>query len=387
MRQEGLVRGLPQLTQVDQICEACLAGKHRRAPFPSVAQRRSTRVLELFHRDLCGPITPATPSGNRYFLLLVDDYSRYMWAVVLPTKNGAPQAIKHVQAAAERKMGLQLRALRTDRGGEFTSRSLSDYCTELGVGRELTAPFTPQQNGVVEHRNQTLVGAARSMLKAKSLPGWFWGEAIMTAVYVLNRTMTKGNGCKTPYELMNGVTPAVQHLRTFGCVAHVKHATSHLKKLDNRSRPMIFVGYEPGSKAYRAYDPGTGWVQVSRDVVFNEDACWDWKGKQEDPLDFTIDPVVNTFPGFASVTGPRTREFTPLGAQTSVQAHSPTGTPVPPTGSPFSALPTASPGKMVELVLLPAGLRRCWTQTTTSMLRIGFAPLATFLGLLRIQEW
>jgi hypothetical protein len=107
-------------------------------------------------------------------------------------------------------------------GGEFTSRSLSDYCTELGIGRELTTPFTPQQNGVVERRNQTLVGAARSMLKAKSLPGWFWGEAIMTVVYVLNRTMTKGNGGKTPYELMNGVTPAVHHLRTFGCVAHVK---------------------------------------------------------------------------------------------------------------------------------------------------------------------
>jgi hypothetical protein len=116
MGQEGLVRGLPPLAQVDQICEACLAGKHRRAPFPSVAQRRSTRVLELLHGDLCGPITPATPSGNQYFLLLVDDYSRYMWAVLLPTKDGASQAIKRVQAAAERKTGLQLRTLRTDRG-------------------------------------------------------------------------------------------------------------------------------------------------------------------------------------------------------------------------------------------------------------------------------
>jgi hypothetical protein len=82
---------------------------------------------------------------------------------------------------------------------------------------------------------------------------------------------------------------------------------------------MIFVGCEPGSKAYQAYGPGTGRVQVSHDVVFNEDTCWDWKGEQkEDSLDFTIDPVVNTFPRVASVTGPRTREFTPLGAQTPV---------------------------------------------------------------------
>lgn len=116
MGREQLVRGLPAVSQVDQLCEACLAGKHRRTPFPQQAQQRSLEPLQLLHGDLCGPISPPTPSGNRYFLLLVDDYSRFMWLSLLPSKDGAAAAIKRIQAAAERKSGKKLRALRTDRG-------------------------------------------------------------------------------------------------------------------------------------------------------------------------------------------------------------------------------------------------------------------------------
>jgi hypothetical protein len=123
MAREGLVRGMPLISQVEQVCEACLAGKHRRAPFPRQVMARTTRPLELLHGDLCGLITPATPSGNRYILLLVDDYSRYMWLTLLPSKDGAALAIRRVQAAAERKSGHQLVALRTDWGGEFTSQT------------------------------------------------------------------------------------------------------------------------------------------------------------------------------------------------------------------------------------------------------------------------
>jgi hypothetical protein len=110
------------------------------------------------------------------------------------------------------------------------------------------------------------------MLKAKGLPGTFWGEAVATAVYVLNRSTSKGAGGRTPYELWTGSTPTVQHLRTFGCVAHVKNTHPHLPKLEDRSRPMIFVGYEAGSMAYRAYDPVTKRVHITRDVVFDEEA-------------------------------------------------------------------------------------------------------------------
>jgi transposase InsO family protein len=130
-----------------------------------VAKFRATERLELIHADLCGPITPATPGGKRYFLLMVDDFSRYMWLVLLSTKDEAEAAIRRIKAAAEVQSGCTLRTLRTDRGGEFTSRSFEEFCADRGVQRHLSAPYTPQHNGVVERRNQTVVATARSMLK------------------------------------------------------------------------------------------------------------------------------------------------------------------------------------------------------------------------------
>jgi transposase InsO family protein len=103
----------------------------------------------------------------------------------------APAAIKNFQAAVEVETGCKLKALRTNRGGEFTSAEFGQYCAERGVHRQLTAPYSPQQNGVVERRNQSVVAMARCMLKAKHLPGYFWGEAVSTAVHILNRVPTR----------------------------------------------------------------------------------------------------------------------------------------------------------------------------------------------------
>ncbi|WVZ65497.1 hypothetical protein U9M48_014849 [Paspalum notatum var. saurae] len=252
---EDMVRGLLHIDHVDQVCEGCLAGKQRRHPFPAQARRRATTALDLVHGDICGLVTPTTPSGSWYFLLLVDDLSRYMWLSLLASKDQAPAAIRKFKAAAELESGCKLKVLRTDRGGEFTSIEFGAYCAEQGVQRQLTAPYMPQQNGVVERRNQTVVGMARSMLLAKGLPGMFWGEAVTTAVFILNRSPTHSLDGKTPFEAWHGERPAVSFFRTFGCIAHVKNCRPQLKKLEARSTPMIFVGYEVGSKAYRMYNP------------------------------------------------------------------------------------------------------------------------------------
>jgi hypothetical protein len=211
--------------------------------------------------------------------LLVDDKSRYMWLRLLTTKDEAQEALKQFQAAAELESGQRLKTLHTDRGGEFTSASLGKYFADQGVQRQLTAPYTPQQNGVVERRNQTIVGMARSLLKAKAVPTKYWGEAVTTAVYLLNRGTTKSVATGTPHEAWSGKKPSVQHLRTFGCVAHVKVTRPNVKKLDDRSIPMVLFGYEPGSAAYRVFHPPSGRVHVSRDIVFDEDAAWDWKNE------------------------------------------------------------------------------------------------------------
>ncbi|CAA7390458.1 unnamed protein product [Spirodela intermedia] len=143
MAREELVRGLPAVGQVDQLCEACLAGKQKRSPFPQQGEYRARRVLELVHSDLCGPIAPETPNGSKYFLLLVDDRSRYMWVAMLPSKDRAAVAIKEIKARAEGESRLKLGALRTDRGGEFTSHEFAEYCAGEGIHRQHTAPYSP----------------------------------------------------------------------------------------------------------------------------------------------------------------------------------------------------------------------------------------------------
>ena len=166
-----MVRGLPQIDHVDQICDSCLVGKQRRTPFPEQAKYRAKHVLDLVHGDLCGPITPATPGGKKYFLLLVDDLSRYMWLVLLTTKDEASVAIKHFQTSVEVETGRKLRALRTDRGGEFTSVEFGEYCADRGVQRHLTTPYSlvgletsraePGSARLAQARLWTRLGSAR----------------------------------------------------------------------------------------------------------------------------------------------------------------------------------------------------------------------------------
>ena len=264
-----MVRGLPCLDHVEQLCDVCVLTKQRRLPFPQQSSFRAKERLELVHGDLCGPVTPATPGGRRYFLLLVDDLSRYMWVMVLGSKGEAANAIRRAQATAEAECGRKLRVLRTDNGGEFTAAEFASYCADEGVQRHYSAPYSPQQNGVIERRNQTVVGMARALLKQRGMPAIFWGEAVVTAVYILNRSPTKALNGKTPYEAWHGRKPAVSHLRVFGCLAFAKEL-GHIGKLDDRSTPGVFIGYAEGSKAYRILDPGGQRVHTARDVVFDE---------------------------------------------------------------------------------------------------------------------
>jgi transposase InsO family protein len=270
LAKDDMVCGLPDIEHIKQLCDCCVATKQRRVSFPAVAKYRAQGLLDLVHGDLCGPITPAMPGGRRHFLLLVDDHSRYMWVRLLRSKDEAPVAIEQWQALVDAETGRVLRVLRTDNGGEFTSVEFGEWCAGRGVRRHLAAPYSPQQNGVVERRNQTVVAMAQSLLKERQMPAMFWGEVVVTAVYLLNRVPTKSLARRTPYEAWHGVKPAVHHLRIFGCVVHVKTVKPHLRKLEDQSTKMVLLGYEKGTKAYRVFDPTAQRVHDSRDVVFDE---------------------------------------------------------------------------------------------------------------------
>ncbi|WVZ75290.1 LOW QUALITY PROTEIN: hypothetical protein U9M48_023361 [Paspalum notatum var. saurae] len=354
LAQLEMVRGLPQLDHVDQVCDSCLAGKQRRLPLPNKAKYRAQDKLELVHGDICGPVTPVTPSGNRYFLLLVDDLSQYMWLMLLSSKDQAAAAIVRFKGGAEAEAGKKLRTLRTDRGGEFTVRTFADYCAEEGIQRHLTAPYTPQQNGVVERRNQTIMGTARSMMTAKGLPGWFWGEAVTTAVFILNRAPTRSVKGKTPFE------PPVHFFRTFGCVAHVKAAGKHLSKLDYRSTPMVFVGYEAGMKAYRFYNPATCRVHISRDAVFEEERAWDWgaekgAGPEDDIEPFHVEHIAALARGGGQGAPPATPDGTPRTPTPPPAPTMPDSAATPTCGSELRTPPATMPGPGVQFTSPPEG--------------------------------
>jgi hypothetical protein len=155
------------------------------------------------------------------------------------------------------------------------------------VRRQLTATYTSQQNGVVERCNAIVVGAARSILKARGMPNQFFlGGGVLTAVYVLNRTPTKSVEGAEPFELWYGKKPYVHLLRTFGYIGYIKNTKPNLPKLEDRGQRMVFVGYETSTKGYMMFDPVTNKVHVSRDIVFEESAQWDWSGDNtEDAAD------------------------------------------------------------------------------------------------------
>jgi transposase InsO family protein len=156
------------------------------------------------HGDLCGTISPVMPRSNKYFLLFLDDLSRYIWVAIIPSKDHASATIKDIQVQTKGESDLKLKALHTDCGGELTATEFTDYCVVEGVHHQHTTPYIPQQNGIIEHRNGMVVATDRSMLKAKGLPRWFWGEVVNSTVYVLNMCLTKSIDGMTPFEMCTG---------------------------------------------------------------------------------------------------------------------------------------------------------------------------------------
>lgn len=271
-----LVNGLPNLVGEKSLCEACIIGKHHRDKFPKASSWRATKPLMLVYADICGPMQTPSLSGSKYFLLFIDDFSRKTWVYFLKEKSEAFGCFKRFRAMVEKESNCSILKLRTDRGGEFLSTEFEAFCSSLGIQRQYTARYTPQQNGVIERKTRTIVEAARSMLNQKSLPKKFWAEAVGVAVYLLNRFPTQALGDLTPYEAWHGRKPNVSHLKTFGCIGYAFVPAELRRKLDEKSQKCIFVGYSKETKGYRLFDPISENLVISRDVIFNEQDAWNW---------------------------------------------------------------------------------------------------------------
>ena len=169
-----------------QFCESCLEGKQHRGPYPAHSESRSMEVLELVHSDVCGKINAKSLSGAEYFLTFIDDKTRYTWTYILKKKIEVFNKFCEWTAMVEKSTGRSLKVLRTDNGGEYTSREFEEYLRKEGIKHELTIPKCPQQNGVAERLNRTLLDMVHSMLSDSNLAQIFCAEALSTAVYIRN---------------------------------------------------------------------------------------------------------------------------------------------------------------------------------------------------------
>ncbi|MCO5589425.1 hypothetical protein L7F22_043392 [Adiantum nelumboides] len=167
---------------------------------------------------------------------------------------------------------LPVQVLRSDNGGEYVSNAFQKCCKDAGIQQQFTTPYTPQQNGVSERKNRTLVSAARAMLPTAGLSKSYWEEAIATAGHLQNRIPHAIDPRYTPYYHWFGKIPALERLRVFGCSAYPVHALSLRQKLDATATKMLFVGYGDrlGVKAYRLYDPKNKKIHFAHSVYFDE---------------------------------------------------------------------------------------------------------------------
>lgn len=240
----------------DVRCECCLQSKMARKPFPKSVEKRTTQPLQLIHSDIVGPINPISMGGKRYVLTLIDDFSRFTRVLLMRCKSEAPDRIIEYVREMETKYDRKPQVIRSDNGGEYTGHRLREFYRKEGITAQFTVPYTPSQNGVAERKNRSLVEMVRCMLNDAELPRELWGEAVVAANFLQNRMTSNAlpDG-KTPYEMWNGCCPNYGFMRVFGCRAWVQTPSVKRTKLENTSRPMIFVGYGNEQKGYRFWDP------------------------------------------------------------------------------------------------------------------------------------
>lgn len=255
----------------DAACTSCLEGKQTRQPFNHGGSRAS-ELLELVHSDVCGPMENKSIGGSRYFLTFIDDYSRKVYVYMLTHKSEALEKFKEFKNQVENELNRKIKILRSDNGKEYVNHSFHNFLRSAGIIHQTSNPYTPEQNGLAERMNRTLVEKAKCMIFNACLQKEYWAEAISTAAYIVNRSPCRGlSSDATPYEVWTGSKPNISHMKVFGCRAMVHVPKERRQKWDPKSRELIFVGYSDTTKGYRFIDPKNKRVIMSRDVVFLED--------------------------------------------------------------------------------------------------------------------
>ncbi|KAJ9542758.1 hypothetical protein OSB04_029264 [Centaurea solstitialis] len=256
-----LANGVPVLKHKDQVCEVCVIGKQQKHTFP---KKNELQVYKYSRTEV--------------------DAKMEKMAKKLRSSDKKHRAVYE----ALRRAGIPVDVPNDDEGTsddqpeDDSDDYVNRFWNEEGVARMLIALYSPQQNGIVKRRNRTLIEMTRCLMKAKEVPNQFWGEATRHATYIINRTPTRALVGVTPYEKFYGQKPNLEGLKVFGCVAYERIVSKHLKKLDDRSRPLVYFGKEPGSGGVRLFNPEENKIIISCNVSYNEKIAWNWDKEEKE---------------------------------------------------------------------------------------------------------
>ncbi|GKA57353.1 putative ribonuclease H-like domain-containing protein [Tanacetum coccineum] len=206
-----------------------------------------------------------------YCLVVTDDYSKFSWVFCLATKDETSEILKTFITGIENLIDLKVKVIRCDIGTEFKNKVMNQFCEMKGIKREFSVARTPQQNGVAERKNRTLIEAARIMLADSKLLTTFWAEAVNTACYVQNKVLVIKPHNKTPYELFLDRKPVLSFMRPFGCPVIIINTIYHVGNFDGKADEGFFVGYSTNSKAFRVFNSRTRIVEENLHVKFSEE--------------------------------------------------------------------------------------------------------------------
>ncbi|GJZ76998.1 putative ribonuclease H-like domain-containing protein [Tanacetum coccineum] len=271
LSRKDLVRGLPRLKFAkDHLCFACQLGKSKKHTHTPKAKNTNFEVLNTLYMDLYGPMRVQTINGKKYILVIVDDYSRFTWVKFLRSKDETLEVVIKFLKQIQISLNKTVRYICSDNGTEFVNQVLTEYYKRVNIFNQKSVPMTPQQNGVVERRNRTLVEAARTMLIFFKALMFLWAEAVATACYTQNRSLIYTRHNKTLYELVHDKKYDLTFFRVFGALCYPTNDNEDLVKLQPTADIGIFVGYAPSRKGYRIYNKRTRRIMETIHVQFDE---------------------------------------------------------------------------------------------------------------------
>ena len=238
---EKVVKLIPHVKNnkdsLDKGCEVCMRAKHSRDKFP-LSDNKASRIFEKIHCDLWGPYRHVSSCGARYFLTIVDDFSRAVWIYLLVDKLEVFQMFMSFVAMVDRQFSQTIKVVQSDNGTEFNC--LIDYFNATGILFQTSCVGTPQKNGRVERKHKHILNVGRALRFQANLPIYFWGECVLAAAHLINRTPSSMLQNKTPFEILFGKPPSFGAIRTFGCLCFAHNQKIKGDKFASWSRKCIF---------------------------------------------------------------------------------------------------------------------------------------------------